>query len=105
LSFAWAWAQSAEQRFAPPVRKDTIMLNEMAVGKNFQMLGLRNAMDLEFTVRNDQVIQAAHLELVFTPSPALLPRLSHLRVYLNDELMQVVPIGEQSVGEQMRHQV
>lgn len=86
-----------------PVHQDTIRLDEMVVGKNFQLQGLRNAMNLEFGLRNDRVVRDASLELVFTPSPALLPRLSHLRVYLNDELMGVVPIEEESGGAQIRH--
>src|SRR5690606_40517737 len=58
---------------------------------------------LEFTLRSDQMVSHASLNLVFTPSPALLPKLSHLRVYLNDELMGVVPVDEALAGRQQRH--
>lgn len=105
LPGAIAWSQSVENASLAAVRKDVIALNEMAVGKNFQLVGLRNAIDLEFTLRNDQLVQAATFDLVFTPSPALLPRLSHLRVYLNDELTGVIIIEEEAIGEQIREQL
>src|SRR5690606_29861933 len=50
----------------------------------------------------NQLVTDALLELVFTPSPALLPKLSHLLVYLNDELMGVVPVSDTPAGQLQR---
>ncbi|MGB6154971.1 MAG: cellulose biosynthesis cyclic di-GMP-binding regulatory protein BcsB [Castellaniella sp.] len=55
--------------------------------------GLADSQVLEFTLRKDRIVRQATLNLVFTPSPTLVERLSHIRVYLNDELMAVVPIN------------
>ena len=41
----------------------------------------------DFTVRRDEVVTRATLDLNFTPSPSLLPLISQVKVYLNDELM------------------
>lgn len=71
---------------------------DLAYGDVFQMLGRRNTQSLEFTLRRDRVVEAAELNLVFTPSPVLLPRMSHLRVYLNDELMGVIPLDSEKPG-------
>lgn len=88
-----------------PTWQNTFHLPDLATGSSFQLLGLRNAQQLEFTLRRDQVVQNASLNLIFTPSPALLPRVSHLRVYLNDEMMGVVEIDQASIGRQVQHTV
>lgn len=47
---------------------------------------------LEFGVRSDEYVSQAILDLEFTPSPSLLPIESHLNIYLNDEIMGVIPL-------------
>lgn len=88
---------------APPVvphwlRSQTF--EALGRGSDSLLLGVRNSDQVEFGLRRDRLATAVELDLQFTPSPALLPRLSHLRVYLNDELMGVVPITEDDVGQQ-----
>ncbi|WP_262364773.1 cellulose biosynthesis cyclic di-GMP-binding regulatory protein BcsB, partial [Aeromonas sobria] len=53
----------------------------------------------DFTVRRDEVVTEASLDLDFTPSPSLLPLLSQLKVYLNDELMGVQPLADKQMGQ------
>ena len=93
----------------PPVhtamRHDVFGLHQLAQGNSFKLFGMRNAQDLEFTLRRDQVVNSAELDLVFTPSPALLPTLSHLRVYLNDELMGVVNVENELLGQKIARKV
>lgn len=86
-----------------PEQSFTLELPQLAQGSEFKLYGVRNRQTLEFTLRSDQMVSHASLNLVFTPSPALLPKLSHLRVYLNDELMGVVPVDEALAGRQQRH--
>lgn len=81
----------------------SLRLAQMAANEEFKLYGIRNRQQLEFTLRRDRQATRATLDLVFTPSPALLPKLSHLRVYLNDELMGVVPVDEAKPGQQQRH--
>ena len=69
------------------------------------LLGVRNSENIEFGVRRDRLATDAVLQLDYTPSPALLPNLSHLRVYLNDELMGVVPIEKDQLGQRVRRQM
>lgn len=66
------------------------------------LLGIRNTDQLEFGVRRDRLATDIELDLDFTPSPALLPVLSHLRVYLNDGLMGVVPFEREHMGQRNR---
>lgn len=59
----------------------------------------------EFGVRSDELVRSAELQLFYTPSPALDARLSHLKVYLNDELMGVLPIAAEQSGAEREHRV
>ena len=94
-----------EDLFYAPVRHDSYDLTQLAQDNSYTLLGIDNTQQLEFTVRRDQLITSAELDLVFTPSPALLPKLSHLRVYLNEEMMGVVHIEEAEPGQQVRQTV
>jgi len=69
------------------------------------LLGVRNTEHIEFGVRRDRLVTDASLQLDYTPSPALLPNLSHLRVYLNDEMMGVVPVEKDQPGQRVRRQL
>ncbi|NWC81944.1 cellulose biosynthesis cyclic di-GMP-binding regulatory protein BcsB [Pseudomonas putida] len=69
------------------------------------LLGVRNSENVEFGLRRDRLATEAVLQLDYTPSPALLPNLSHLRVYLNDELMGVVPVEKDQLGQRVRRQL
>ena len=82
---AWPWQR--ESMFAELGRRQDVLLS-----------GVRNTTTLEFQVRRDRLAREAELDLSFTPSPSLLPTLSHLRVYLNDAMMGVVPISNDQLG-------
>ena len=69
------------------------------------LLGVRNSEQIDFGLRRDRLATDASLQLDYTPSPALLPNLSHLRVYLNDELMGVVPVEKDQLGQRVRRQL
>ncbi|GHA15975.1 cellulose biosynthesis cyclic di-GMP-binding regulatory protein BcsB [Oceanisphaera arctica] len=60
---------------------------------------------VEFGVRSDEVVSSALLDLDFIPSPALLPVESQVKVYLNDEMMGVVPVANEQLGNRSRVQV
>jgi hypothetical protein len=54
---------------------------------------------IEFGMRSDEVVSKAMLNLEYTPSPSLLPVQSQLKVYLNDELMDVLPVTKEQLGK------
>jgi len=83
-----------------PVREYTLSLRQLSSLSDFKLFGISNLQSLEFTLPRNKLVTQATLDLVFTPSPALLPKVSHLRVYLNDELMKVVPIEVDPPGKQ-----
>lgn len=69
------------------------------------LLGIHNSDQIEFSMRRDRIASDVRLHLEYTPSPALLPLVSHLRVYLNDVLMSVVPIGKDQLGHKTVQEV
>ncbi len=60
---------------------------------------------IEFGMRSDEVVSRAVLNLEYTPSPSLLPVQSQLKVYLNDELMGVLPVTKEQLGKKVMAQV
>lgn len=60
---------------------------------------------IEFGMRSDEVVSKALLNLTYTPSPSLLPVTSQLKVYLNDELMGVLPVTKEQLGRKVTAQV
>lgn len=65
----------------------------------FTLRGTRPEGQIEFGVRSDEVVSQAMLDLEFTPSPALIPLDSQVKVYLNDELMGVTAIAKEQLGK------
>lgn len=60
---------------------------------------------IEFGMRSDEVVTKAMLNLEYTPSPSLLPVQSQLKVYLNDELMGVLPVTQEQLGKKTLAQI
>ncbi|MGL5241125.1 MAG: cellulose biosynthesis cyclic di-GMP-binding regulatory protein BcsB [Kluyvera ascorbata] len=60
---------------------------------------------IEFGMRSDEVVSKALLNLIYTPSPSLLPVTSQLKVYLNDELMDVLPVTKEQLGKKVTAQI
>ncbi|MCS6057893.1 cellulose biosynthesis cyclic di-GMP-binding regulatory protein BcsB [Klebsiella variicola subsp. variicola] len=56
-------------------------------------------------MRSDELVANALLNLEYTPSPSLLPVQSQLKVYLNDELMGVLPVTKEQLGKKIRAQL
>ncbi|WP_053178106.1 cellulose biosynthesis cyclic di-GMP-binding regulatory protein BcsB [Pseudomonas kilonensis] len=69
------------------------------------LLGIHNSDQIEFSLRRDRIASDAKLQLEYTPSPSLQPQISHLRVYLNDVLMSVVPIEKDHLGKRVNQSV
>ncbi|MDW8845119.1 cellulose biosynthesis cyclic di-GMP-binding regulatory protein BcsB [Erwinia sp. MMLR14_017] len=91
---------------AAPVRNALTRFSEIAPPPgNFTLLGTRTQGQIEFGVRSDEVVTKAVLNLTFRPSPSLIPSLSHLKVYLNDELAGLVPITAEELGKTSQVQV
>lgn len=92
---------SVEAEIAPPSWNSSRTFTELGRPRDQLLLGIRNAEQVEFRLRQDRIATEATLHLDYTPSPALLPVLSHLRIYLNDELMGTLPITQEQIGQRV----
>jgi cellulose synthase operon protein B len=54
---------------------------------------------LNVAVRNDEVVTGAKLHLVYTYSPSLIYSLSHLKVFLNGEVIATLPMDKDMAGQ------
>ncbi|MCL9685453.1 cellulose biosynthesis cyclic di-GMP-binding regulatory protein BcsB [Legionella maioricensis] len=83
-----------------PSRKTQVFFNQKTLARgNFTITGLNPENRIEFTVRKDEIVSQAQLNLQFTPSPSLIPIQSQLKVYLNEELMQVISLTADQLGK------
>jgi len=83
-----------------PLRQQRISLKDMGIGRPITLRGIEGVASTSMGVRLDEVVEAARLHLVFTLSPALLPTLSHLKVYFNDEVVATVAVNKEQLGTQ-----
>lgn len=61
--------------------------------------GMQPQRYVRFTVKRDELVTNAKLELVFTPSPSLIPVRSQLNVHLNGLLVKSIPVTKESLGQ------
>ncbi len=83
-----------------PVRTLSLTLEQLAAAPG--TLSLRGNLPdglADFTVRRDEVVTRALVDVDFTPSPALLPLISQLKLYFNNELMGVSAFAKEQMGQ------
>ncbi|WP_455815076.1 cellulose biosynthesis cyclic di-GMP-binding regulatory protein BcsB [Pseudomonas graminis] len=91
---------------AAPVRESALGFDKIAPPPGaFILRGTRPQGQIEFGVRSDEVATKALLTLNFRPSPALIPTLSHLKIYLNDEMVGLVTLTAEQLGKASEVQV
>lgn len=66
---------------------------------SFDLRGVSPEGVIEFGVRSDEVVTQAQLALDYTPSPSLIPIESHLKVYLNDQLVGLTTLTKEQLGK------
>lgn len=66
---------------------------------NFTLGGFSSGRNIDFSIRKDELVFRAVLHLQFTPSPALIPLLSQLKIYVNDQLVDVIAISAEQLGK------
>ena len=98
--------QSLPQQTAAPLRNSQLSFVKLAPPPGSMTLsGTRTSGQIEFGVRSDEVVTRALLNLTYRPSPALLPVLSQLKVYLNDELIGLITITPDQPGKEIQTQL
>ncbi|MER2044277.1 MAG: cellulose biosynthesis cyclic di-GMP-binding regulatory protein BcsB [Pantoea agglomerans] len=98
--------QSLPQDNGAPLRNSQLSFGQLAPPPGSMTLrGTRTTGQIEFGVRSDEVVTRALLNLSLRPSPALLPTLSQLKVYLNDELVGLITLTPEQLGKETQTQL
>ncbi|QGY27497.1 cellulose biosynthesis cyclic di-GMP-binding regulatory protein BcsB [Pantoea cypripedii] len=89
-----------------PLRASQLLFNQIAPPPGSMTLrGTVPTSQIEFGVRSDEVVTRALLTLNYRPSPALIPTLSQLKVYLNDELVSLITLTADQLGKENQAQL
>lgn len=89
-----------------PLRDSQLLFSQVAPPPgSITLRGTQPDSQIEFGVRSDEVVTRALLTLSYRPSPALLPVQSHLKVYLNDELVGLVTVSADQAGKENQTQL
>lgn len=98
--------QAAPQNSGAPLRDSRLDFTQLAPPPGSMTLrGSQPSGQIEFGVRSDEVVTRALLNLSYRPSPALLPTLSQLKVYLNDELIGLITVTPEQLGKAIQTQL
>lgn len=110
------WAQSKKTKGTGPVEADTtaaltspnfpgvalrnysFTFKQLGVSEPFQLRGIDPIYSVPFSIPADEVVTAVKLKLDFSYSPSLLTNLSHLKIILNGEVAQTVPLPKEQAG-------
>lgn len=88
-----------------PTFQSEVTFEQLGKTESLALRGIHATEQVDFTLRRDRIATHAVLNLIYTPSPSLVPELSHLRVFLNDELMAVLPVLPDQLGKQVKQRI
>ncbi|MFY7941300.1 MAG: cellulose biosynthesis cyclic di-GMP-binding regulatory protein BcsB [Burkholderiaceae bacterium] len=71
---------------------------QLGVTDSFQLRGIDSIYSVPFSVPANEVVTAIKVRLDFAYSPSLLTNLSHLKVLLNGEVAQTLPLPKETAG-------
>lgn len=78
---------------------------QLGVTQPFQLRGIDPIYSVPFSVPADEVVTAIKLKLDFSYSPSLLTNLSHLKLILNGEVAQTIPLPKETAGASLIREV
>ena len=82
-------------------KKTTYEFNQLTQTPEIGLQGSYGSQRIDFGGRRDEVVTKAKLTLYYTFSPALIPDLSHVKMYLNNELIGLLPIDPKLASRQV----
>ncbi|RXN87013.1 cellulose synthase regulator BcsB [Achromobacter aloeverae] len=101
-----AATQPAAQAAAAPFKPDiTYTLEQLGAQYPLNLRGVDGSNTLNFSVRNDEVVTGARLDMRYTYSPSLLADISHINVLVNDEVAATIPVPKETGGVNLQRTV
>lgn len=83
---------------ALPLHPWRVSLKELGATRPLALRGVEGDANVNLGIRLDQMVESAQLHLNFTLSPSLLPGLSHLNIFLNNEVLQTIVLEKGKLG-------
>lgn len=80
-------------------------LRELGALYPMQLRGIDGVNSVPFAVRADEVVVGAKLKLDYSYSPAMLEKLSHLKVLVNDQVAATLPVPNADGGHGLQREV
>ncbi len=74
-------------------------LRELGIDYEITLRGVQGSAGVPFSVRSDEIVTAATLNLKYSYSPSLLPDLSHLKVTINGVTVGTLPTDKANAGK------
>lgn len=74
-------------------------LRELGANGTIELRGLEDNLQFPLSVRLDESVISARLNLIYTLSPGLIPELSHLKVLVNDEVLATLALPRDKLGQ------
>lgn len=71
---------------------------QLGVTQSFQLRGVDAIYSVPFSIPADEVVTGVKVKLDFSYSPSLLTNLSHLKIMLNGEVAQTIPLPKETAG-------
>ncbi|MEQ6433860.1 cellulose biosynthesis cyclic di-GMP-binding regulatory protein BcsB [Comamonas sp. w2-DMI] len=81
-----------------PLRELEPTFRQLGQGSSMMLRGVESEGNVNISIRRDELVESALLRLTFTLSPALIPSLSHIKILLNEELLQTVSLTKEQLG-------
>jgi cellulose synthase operon protein B len=81
------------------VQERSATLKQLGVDYEMTLRGIQGSAGVSFSVRTDEVVEAATLHLGYSYSPALLPELSHLKITVNGVTVATLPVTRENAGK------
>jgi cellulose synthase operon protein B len=88
-----------------PIEVRRLSLKEIGGLPAFSLRSTESSTTMAFGGRYDELITAATLKLRYTYSPSLIPAQSHIKVFINDEIVGVAPITREDSGRGSVHEM
>lgn len=90
----------------PPIEyKYKFSLEKLGAQYPMNLRGVDGSDDVPFSIRADELVTAARLDLTYAYSPALLSDLSHINVLVNDEVAYSIPVPRDTAGRSLMRDV
>lgn len=86
-------------------RKTEVTLRQLGALFPLKLQGIQGMASVPFSVLNGDVVTSARLRLNYVYSPALLPRLSHIKVMVNEQLADTIPVSPEEGGKNLQRNI